>query len=147
MPRTLVDSLPFAGDARRDGVVGLGFALRQIAQLLLMCDRHDIGLAIHGEEGRLGLPAPARSAAVAREEEPTIFIYDNYPGGIGFSEPLFGLHDRLLAHTRALIERCPCDMGCPVCVGPVGQTGPLAKTVALALLVAIGVPDTADARA
>ena len=147
LPRALVDSLPFAGDDRRDGIVGLGFALRQVAQLLLMCDRHDIGLAIHGEEGRPAHPAPSGLAGVAHEEEPTIFIYDNYPGGIGFSEPLFGLHDRLLGDTRTLIERCPCEAGCPACVGPIGQTGPRAKPVALALLVAIGVPDTADALA
>ena len=137
LPRALVDSLPFAGDDRRDGIVGLGFALRQVAQLLLMCARHDIGLVIHGEEGRPAHPAPSGSAGVAHEEEPTIFIYDNYPGGIGFSEPLFGLHDRLLGDTRALIERCPCEAGCPACVGPIGQTGPRAKPVALALLVAL----------
>ena len=137
LPRALVDSLPFAGDDRRDGIVGLGFALRQVAQLLLMCDRHDIGLVIHGEESRPAHPAPSGSAGVAQEEEPTIFIYDNYPGGIGFSEPLFGLHDRLLGDTRALIERCPCEAGCPACVGPIGQTGPRAKPVALALLVAL----------
>ena len=143
LPRALVDSLPFAGNDRRDGIVGLGFALRQVAQLLLMCDRHDIGLAIHGEEGRPAHPAPSGLAGVAHEEEPTIFIYDNYPGGIGFSEPLFGLHDRLLGDTRALIERCPCEAGCPACVGPVGQTGPRAKPVALALLVALGEPRAA----
>ena len=137
LPRALVDSLPCAGDDRRDGIVGLGFALRQVAQLLLMCARHDIGLVIHGEEGRPAHPAPSGSAGVAHEEEPTIFIYDNYPGGIGFSEPLFGLHDRLLGDTRALIERCPCEAGCPACVGPIGQTGPRAKPVALALLVAL----------
>ena len=147
LPRPLVESLPFAGDDRRDGVVGLGFALRQVAQLLLMCDGHDIGLAIHGDVGRPAHATPYGVAGVASEEEPTIFIYDNYPGGIGFSEPLFGLHDRLLAHTRALIERCPCEAGCPACVGPIGQTGPSAKPTALALLVAIGVPDTATALA
>ena len=147
LPKVLVEGLPFAGDDRRDGIVGLGFALRQVAQLLLMCDRHDIGLAIHGDDGRPAHPNPSGSVAVAHEDEPTIFIYDDYPGGIGFSEPLFGLADRLLAQTRALIERCTCEAGCPACVGPIGQTGPRAKTVALALLVAIGVPDTADAAA
>jgi DEAD/DEAH box helicase domain-containing protein len=142
LPRALVDSLPFGEDDRRDGIVGLGCALRQVAQLLLMCDRHDIGLAIHGEEGRPAHSTPSGSAGVTYEEAPTIFIYDNYPGGIGFSEPLFGLHARLLGATRGLIERCPCEAGCPACVGPIGQTGPRAKPVALALLVAIGVPDT-----
>ena len=134
LSRALVDSLPFAGDDRRDGIVGLGFELRQVAQLLLMCDCHDIGLAIHGEERRPAHPSPSGPAGVVDEEEPTIFIYDSYPGGIGFSEPLFGLHDRLLAHTRALVKRCPCEVGCPACVGPIGQTGPRAKPVALALL-------------
>ena len=40
-------------DDRRDGVVGLSFAMRQVAQLLLMCDRQDIGISIgSGERGR-----------------------------------------------------------------------------------------------
>ena len=39
-------ALPFAADDRRDGVVGLAFAVRQVAQLLLMCDRHDVGISI-----------------------------------------------------------------------------------------------------
>ena len=69
--------------------------------------------------------------------DPTIFVYDNYPGGIGFSEPLFRLHDRLLVSARALVERCPCDTGCPACVGPIGETGPRAKEVALGLLVSL----------
>ena len=138
LTRSFVDSLPFAGDERRDGVVGVGFALRQVALLLLMCDRHDIGLAIHGANGKA---APRRSGtdAAAESAEPTIFIYDNYPGGIGFSEPLFGLHDALLSHTRTLVEQCPCATGCPACVGPIGQTGPRAREVALALLEGMGV--------
>ena len=56
-------------------------------------------------------------------DEPRIFLYDSYPGGIGFSEPLFGMHDALLADTRRLIAGCPCDHGCPTCVGPAGETG------------------------
>ena len=53
-------------------------------------------------------------------DEPRIFVYDNYPGGIGFSEPLFSMHDELLARTRELIGECPCTSGCPSCVGPEG---------------------------
>ncbi len=139
--RSFVESLPFAGDARRDGLLGLGFALRQVAQLLLMCDRHDIGLAMHGVVAQaVNRPATDIEASPTGEaKDPTIFIYDNYPGGIGFSEPLFGLQGPLLTHTRGLIEECACEAGCPACVGPVGQTGPLAKTVALTLLIEAGV--------
>ncbi len=48
IPSAVMAALPFSGDDRRDGVVGLAFAMRNIAQLLLMCDRHDIGLSVDG---------------------------------------------------------------------------------------------------
>ena len=67
-------------------------------------------------------------------DEPRVFVYDNYPGGVGFSEPLFRMHADLLARTRELIAGCECEHGCPTCVGPVGNTGPLAKVVALRIL-------------
>jgi DEAD/DEAH box helicase domain-containing protein len=134
VPQAIMAALPYAADDRRDGIVGLSFAMRQVAQLLLMCDRQDIGISIgSGEQGdetdlnRAGLPATL-------SEQPRIFVYDNYPGGIGFSEPLFRMHDDLLARTRELIAGCECSHGCPTCVGPVGNTGPLAKVVALRIL-------------
>ena len=117
IPPDVMARLPFAADDRRDGVVGLAYAMRQVAQLLLMCDAHDVGISIDPVE------RPSR-----------IFIYDNYPGGIGFSAPLFEMHDQLLTSTRRLIADCPCEIGCPGCVGPVGSTGPLAKTAALRIL-------------
>jgi DEAD/DEAH box helicase domain-containing protein len=134
LPARVIAALPYAADDRRDGVVGLSFAMRQVAQLLLMCDQQDIGLSIgNGDESEA--PAPNRSGLpAALADEPRIFIYDNYPGGIGFSEPLYGMHDELIARTRALISSCECAHGCPTCVGPVGYTGPLAKTVALRIL-------------
>ena len=134
IPRAVMAALPYAADDRRDGVVGLSFAMRQVAQLLLMCDRHDIGISIgSGEQGehtdltRTGEP-------VTLSDEPRIFVYDNYPGGIGFSEPLFGMDAELRRRTRDLIAGCECRHGCPTCVGPIGNTGPLAKTVALRIL-------------
>ena len=52
VPRELYAKLPHPPAERRDGVAGVGITLRGMAQLLLMCGRHDIGLAIHGDEGR-----------------------------------------------------------------------------------------------
>jgi DEAD/DEAH box helicase domain-containing protein len=120
IPAEVMAALPYAADDRRDGVAGLSFALGQMAQLLLMCERHDIGISIDAGE-------PDGSS-------PRIFIYDNYPGGIGFSKPLFRMHDELLEGTRRLIAGCECENGCPGCVGPVGNTGLLAKSAALRIL-------------
>jgi DEAD/DEAH box helicase domain-containing protein len=117
VPAELMNVLPFASDDRRDGLAGLSFAMKQVAQLLLMCDGHDVGISIDMDA-----------------QSPRIFIYDNYPGGIGFSAPLHRMHDELLGATERLIAECPCESGCPGCVGPVGNTGPLAKTAALRIL-------------
>jgi DEAD/DEAH box helicase domain-containing protein len=67
-----------------------------------------------------------------------LFLYDAYPGGIGFSDPLFRACDLLLARTRALIESCECESGCPSCVGPAGERGEKAKEAALAILNRLG---------
>jgi DEAD/DEAH box helicase domain-containing protein len=66
--------------------------------------------------------------------EPNLYLYDAYPGGIGFSEPLFRVHDLLIRQTRELIADCACDDGCPSCVGPAGDLAPKAKEAALAIL-------------
>ena len=135
IPSAIMQAVPHSAADRRDGVIGLAHAMHNIAPLLLMCDGHDLGLSIDGASldgaGRLG---GARRERPELSAEPTVFLYDNYPGGIGFSEPLFAMHDALLARTRELIEGCPCETGCPSCVGPEGASGPLAKSIALQLL-------------
>ena len=147
IPSELMAMLPYASDDRRDGVVGLAFALKQVAQLLLMCDGHDVGIAIDMEHDRTQRdsepdPSTVRYAQALAgwpgrglaERSPRIFVYDNYPGGIGFSAPLYRMHDELLMRTRTLISDCGCESGCPGCVGPAGNTGPLAKSAALKIL-------------
>ena len=66
--------------------------------------------------------------------DPTVFIFDAYPGGIGFSDLLFARHDELMLAARSLIGTCPCDHGCPMCVGPSLEVGPSAKAASLAIL-------------
>jgi DEAD/DEAH box helicase domain-containing protein len=145
IPREVVRALPFAGDERRDGVVALSYTLGQMAALFLLCDRHDLGVALGDNgQGEARIERGLRRLGAAQTEpipgddyEPQIFIYDAYPGGIGLSEPLYRLHERLLAESHALIVKCPCRDGCPSCVGPVGEMASRGKEVALALLDAI----------
>jgi DEAD/DEAH box helicase domain-containing protein len=66
--------------------------------------------------------------------EPNLYLFDAYPGGIGFSEPLFRTHALLVQKTRELIAACPCEQGCPSCVGPSGDLAPGTKEAALAIL-------------
>jgi DEAD/DEAH box helicase domain-containing protein len=48
-----------------------------------------------------------------------VFLYDNYPGGIGIAAPLHGIRDQVLVRAVDLVAHCPCEHGCPACVGPV----------------------------
>jgi DEAD/DEAH box helicase domain-containing protein len=150
IPASVMALLPCASDDRRDGVVGLSFAMRQVAQLLLMCDSHDIGISISGsgigDSGFGSDPHQSNSeSSIPNPDGVQIFVYDNYPGGIGFSEPLFRMHEELLIATRRLIADCECESGCPGCVGPIGNTGPLAKITALRILdLLIGAPALPD---
>jgi DEAD/DEAH box helicase domain-containing protein len=147
LERPLVESLPFSVSDRQSGMFGLLHALETIATLLLMCDARDLGTAIGERPPSAGseieweeAASPEAVAALAEKEffEPNLYLYDAYPGGIGFSEPLFRTHEILLAKTRELIAACPCENGCPSCVGPAGERGERAKEAALAILQRLG---------
>ena len=66
--------------------------------------------------------------------KPTIYIYEHTPGGVGYSEKIFTLHDELLNAAKGLIRSCSCINGCPSCVGPVMEVGEKGKESALRIL-------------
>jgi DEAD/DEAH box helicase domain-containing protein len=94
----------YSATDKQTGINGLGNALRTVASVLLMCDPRDLGIAV--------------TEATLEGWEPNLYLYDTYPGGIGLSAPLYRMADQLIAQTRTLIANCPCDHGCPSCVGP-----------------------------
>ncbi|MCA9778676.1 MAG: DUF1998 domain-containing protein, partial [Candidatus Eremiobacteraeota bacterium] len=70
--------------------------------------------------------------------EPTLFLYDNFPGGVGFSPQIFDRFPELLQHARRLLTECECEAGCPSCVGPPNEVGDKAKVIALELIGPFG---------
>jgi DEAD/DEAH box helicase domain-containing protein len=138
----LLSSLPFALSERQGGIFGLLYALESMATLLLMCDRRDLGTTVGERPASPGVETEWQDASTAMKDihelkeyfEPNLYLYDAYPGGIGFSEPLYQVHDLLLEKTRELIAGCPCDKGCPSCVGPAGMKTERTKQAALAIL-------------
>ena len=105
---------------RQNGLTGLGNALRTVGALLLMCDPRDLGVALTED--------------AARTFEPNLFLYDNYPGGIGQSAPLYKLSSNLLEGAAALLAGCACESGCLSCVGPAGEIGDRGKEAAARIL-------------
>ena len=137
---SLLTELPFTLSERQNGIFGLLYALGSMATLLLMCDRRDLGTAV-GERPPSAASeinwedfAAPRTSDITEFFEPNLYLFDAYPGGIGFSEPLYRISNLLLERTRELISACPCENGCPSCVGPAADRSERTKNVALAML-------------
>lgn len=105
----------------RSGLAGLAYVFQQLAPLFLMCDAEDIGVYFHPE-------------AEFCDKQPAVALYDMVPAGIGFSEKLYELHGQLVDESYLLVNECPCDDGCPACVGPAGENGTGGKKETLAIL-------------
>ncbi len=102
------------------GLSGLAYVLGNIACLWVMCDPRDIRTKYKQKD-------PVT-------EKPTLYLYDNYPGGVGFSEKIFKLENIIWLEAKRLIERCLCEQGCPSCVGPILEPEGRYKIAALKLL-------------
>jgi len=109
-----------AGQQTRSALSGLGYVLRNLAPLFLMCDPEDISVSAE------------QISPVTRA--PTLVVYERVPAGVGFSARLYELHDELLAAALELVRDCQCRSGCPACVGPPGDIGPDTKEVTRQLL-------------
>jgi DEAD/DEAH box helicase domain-containing protein len=131
-----------------DGFLGAAYALHTVATLLSMCEPRDLGKAVgsgdsewSGEvspKGRgqiRGQGGEAVDPATLERFAPAVYLYDNYPGGIGLSRPLFERRAEVLSAARALIRDCLCGAGCPACVGPILATEEGRSPKANALMV------------
>ncbi len=135
-----------------DALRGVGHALETVAALALMCDPRDLNQTLgdgeqEDQEDNSLPPQPAgresariasieaRSARIG-EMNPTIFLFDAQAGGVGLAERIYEISGELLARSRDLIAQCPCNEGCPACVGPT-ENAPR-KKLALVLIEALG---------
>jgi len=105
--------------AAEGGLHGLAHVLVHLAPLFLMAAPQDLGVSA--------------SVQAPDTRRPTIYLYDDVPGGVGFAERLYELHRDLLRAAEELVAACPCSDGCPSCVGPVDD--PDAQTKAHTLLL------------
>ncbi len=84
------------------GLHGVEHGLIGIYPLYAMNDRWDIG----------GLS----TNYFPDTERPTIFIYDGYEGGVGYSEVGFNRLKEMMESTYKTISKCGCISGCPSCI-------------------------------
>ena len=103
-----------------------------VAQVAVMAESRDLQKAVGSGDGTWFATADQRGRGQLRDGDgaaldfegigrftPTLYLYDNYPGGVGLSSPLYERRDDLLAQAAALVASCSCRAGCPACVGPI----------------------------
>lgn len=100
-----------------------------IARLL----RHVAPLFVRAAPSDFGIAAELKSP---RFDVPTLYLFDDVPGGVGLAETLFERRDALLSAARDVLERCVCVAGCPGCIGP-GFGADEVKDVAKRLLTVL----------
>ncbi|QDU58414.1 DEAD/DEAH box helicase [Aeoliella mucimassa] len=84
-----------------EGVCGMRNLAVVALPLVAMCDSRDLGGVVDAKN--LG-----RSSMI---------LYDRYPGGLGYCQKGFDHILRLLEICLEMVADCPCDDGCPSCVG------------------------------
>ena len=100
-PREVLRSCREFGRVPTEGMKGIANVMAEVASLFAMCDVADIGTTIDSSNtGR-----------------PTLFLYDRYPGGIGFSEKIYEMMEDVMTACWMVVSECDCEDGCPSCVG------------------------------
>jgi DEAD/DEAH box helicase domain-containing protein len=84
-----------------EGLWGIASVLPDVVSLFAMCDPRDLGTVVDSKN--VGVPA--------------VFLYDKYPGGLGFAQKSYHMVVEILEAACDLIHACPCEDGCPSCVG------------------------------
>ncbi len=110
----------YSADDLQSGLVGISNLLRAIAPVFLLTDSRDLGISCQ-------VKAPFTG-------QPTVFLYDMYPGGIGLAEKLYTMRRELVEAALRTVVSCGCANGCPSCVGPAREVGEQGKQIACLLL-------------
>jgi DEAD/DEAH box helicase domain-containing protein len=136
LPELLVAGLARPRPMVVDGLRGLGRALEIVSTLALMCDPRDLGQTLGDGAGGDLPPMRDPHGGHVGGFDPTVFLFDSIPGGVGLAPRIYERAEELLARVRLLIEGCRCKEGCPACVGPTEDQGSRKRT-ALDILVAL----------
>jgi len=118
LPNSYLEKYP--KDELQGGMLGIANLLRIAAPLYLMCSPRDVAV-MYQVKG-------------AFTDHPTLFLYDNCPGGVGLAQKAYNAQKLMLEHALKIVTDCPCECGCPSCAGPVGEIGETGKAMAKRLL-------------
>jgi DEAD/DEAH box helicase domain-containing protein len=100
-PEELLDRLKYEKSGKPyEGLEGVKNVLASVLPHYAMADRQ----SIRGKVQQID------------HEQIAIFLYDAYPGGLGFANKGYELLEKIITHAQKIISECECVDGCPSCV-------------------------------
>src|SRR5207342_395470 len=125
LPQTVLEKhFPSRQDAL-DGFLGAAYALHVVAGVAVMAESRDLRKAVGSGDGAWFADSDGRGSGRMRSTDgsltdatagerflPTVYLYDNYPGGVGLSEPLWHRQRELVGRACELVTACDCRAGC-----------------------------------
>lgn len=101
-PEELVREMMAEGLNVHRGLMGIGYAARMILPLFISCETLDFSHS---------------SCTAVNAPWHTMFVYERYPLGLGFTEKAYEILDEVMLAVRDRVRQCDCIDGCPCCVG------------------------------
>ena len=95
---------------------GLQNAIKNAAMMVTMTERDDINTGMSNNATVQGY-VDSGSGESEGHEVVSLFIYDKYEGGLGYSEKIYELIPEVIDHAIQMVKGCSCEDGCPACVG------------------------------
>lgn len=95
---------------------GLQNAIKNAAMMVTMTERDDINTGMSNNATVQGY-MDSGSGESEGHEVVSLFIYDKYEGGLGYSEKIYELIPEVIDHAIQMVKGCSCEDGCPACVG------------------------------
>ena len=130
VPWELCQRVEGGSSAAIEGLRGVGKALETVACLALLCEPGDIGQTL-GDQGPEEVVPNRQQQGPRAGFDPTVFLYDHVPGGVGLAERIYERTEELVERAFGLVQRCRCQCGCPVCVGATDTVSGVRKHAAM----------------
>jgi len=96
-PAAVDAAMGYGADFFQSGLQGMARVISSLLPFFVMGDPQDLDYYIEGRR---------------------IYLYDLYPGGIGYAEKAHEIFERILEAARDHVASCRCPAGCPSCVLP-----------------------------
>lgn len=100
-PEALLNRVRAANLDAHSGLRGIGYATRMALPLFVTCDVRDF----------------SHTVGSVNSDWSAVFIFERYPHGLGFTQHAYRRLHEILPFVQQHIALCPCEAGCPCCVG------------------------------